>query len=378
MVSSTFSGASPLDVPQSKDKAAAEAPYAWIINPVFDFLLVCGGGPLLLFLLNYLYLGWVVPHDLSSSAQKTLIVLGYLGQHIFADSHNTATYMRIWGSAEDRERFKFHRTWLVYSCIPIFALGLTLPGFTSNLVYLYLVTVFWHYAAQTFGIALIYCYKRGYYLNNTEKEIFRWFILSMSGYVIVRFLSSPDISPKQWFGVDMPFWGPIPQVVVSVAKFLFLMLTASFVGVVLKKYFVDGKLIPIPSLILVITLACLGLARDTASLMMWFYVPPFFHGSQYLAVCLAYYLKERGFPEGVPFSQIGSMLKTWPALRYWGTVVLTGCFFYVGIPHFFRQIGYDYAMVAGLVLGVVNYHHFITDAAIWRLRDPRCRKILLA
>lgn len=356
----------------------SEAPYRWIINPVFDFLLICGGGPLLLFALNFLYLGWIVPHDLDSSAQKLLIVFSYLGQHIFADSHNTATYMRIWGSQEDRERFKFHRTWLVYSCIPIFFLGLTLPGFTNNLVYLYLVTVFWHYAAQTFGISLIYCYKRGYYLNNTEKEIFRWFILSMSAYVIVHFLSSKEISPDVWFGVKMPFWGPMPQVVVSVAKFLFLLMTASFVGVVLKKYFVDGKLIPIPSLLLIITVACLGLARGTANNLMWFYVPAFFHGSQYIAVCLAYYLKERGFPEGVPFSQIGGQLLKWPALKYWGTVVLTGCFFYIGIPHFFRQIGYDYFLVAGLVLGVVNYHHFITDAAIWRLRDPRCRKILLA
>jgi len=42
------------------------------------------------------------------------------------------------------------------------------------------------------------------------------------------------------------------------------------------------------------------------------------------------------------------------------------------------QIGFPFAMMGGLVLACVNYHHFITDAAIWRLKDPRCRKILLA
>ena len=36
-----------------------------------------------------------------------------------------------------------------------------------------------------------------------------------------------------------------------------------------------------------------------ANAMFWFFVPGFFHGSQYLAVCLSYYLKERGMPNGM-------------------------------------------------------------------------------
>ncbi|MEZ4487152.1 MAG: hypothetical protein R3F51_06175 [Cyanobacteriota/Melainabacteria group bacterium] len=357
---------------------AAPGPYPWIINPVFDFIFITGGGVLCLMLINYLFIGWTIPTEFHTPSQMFLITMMFLSQHIFADSHNTATYMRIWGSPDDRERFKFYRTWLVYSCIPIFVLGLLKPDFTSALVYLYLITVFWHYAAQTFGISLIYCYKRGYYLKNWEKEIFRWFILSMSGYVIIRFLTYQTFSPRNFYGVPIPFWGPLPEVLFNAAQFIFYILTFLFIFVVLKKFIMEKKLIPLPSVLLVLTVSCLGLSKDTSNAMMWFYVPGFFHGSQYLAVCLSYYLKEKGMPEGMSTWDIAKVAVTAPGLKYVGTVILTGCFFYVGIPHFFMQLGFDYAMVGGLVLGVVNYHHFITDAAIWRLRDKRCRELLLA
>jgi hypothetical protein len=380
LVSSSINTSSSVpDVPKPQvAQATSKKPYPWIINPVFDFMFITGGGVFLMLALNYFFINWTVPTDPNIPQQMAFLTIIYLTQHLFADSHNTATYMRIWGSKEDRERFKFYRTWLVYSCLPIFVLGLTKPEFTSSLVYLYLITVFWHYAAQAFGISLIYCYKRGYYMTNLEKEVYRWFILSLSGYVIVRFLTLPEFSPRNFYGVPIPFWGPLPYQFFHVARYFAICMAICFGVVVLKKLIKEKKMLPVPAILLISTVAALGLSRDMSNSIMWFYVPGFYHGSQYLAVCIAYYLKERGMPEGMDTWQIGRQMLRWPAFRYIGTVILTGCFFYVGIPHFFSQLGWDYMMVGGLVLGVVNYHHFITDAAIWRLRDKRCREILLA
>ncbi|MDZ4832904.1 MAG: hypothetical protein SGJ27_03810 [Candidatus Melainabacteria bacterium] len=381
MVSSSIAGTGVPDIPKSSSTTAAHAgkPYPWIINPVFDFMFITGGGVLLFMLINIQFLGWTVPVDMNASSMSAfLIITVFLTQHIFADSHNTATYMRIWGSTEDRKRFKFYRTWLVYSCIPIFVLGLTKPEFTSSLVYLYLITVFWHYAQQAFGIALIYCYKRNYIMNNIEKEIFRYFILSMSAYVIVRFLTFQEFSPRNFYGVPIPFWGPLPLVFFNASRWILIGLTIAFIGVLFKKAIMERKFMPIPSILLIATVAALGLSKGSDNSMLWFYVPGFYHGSQYLAVCLSYYLKERGMPEGMDTWKMARETVRWPAVKYVGTVILTGCFFYVGIPHFFMQMGLDFGMVGGLVLGVVNYHHFITDAAIWRLRDNHCRKLLLS
>ena len=367
--------ASGMDSPKS---AASDKPYPWIISPFIDFFFIIGGGALIFFALNYLYLGWVIPTSLNDPASFWLITIGFLSQHLFADSHNSATYLRIWGSAEDQQRFKFHRTWLAYSTIPMFIIGLSIPKMTGVFVYIYLITVYWHYVAQTFGISLIYCYKRGYFMTNMEKEIFRWFMFSMVGWTTIRFLTFRDLSPRNWFGVEIPFWGPLPIVFHHASRFLFFFMAIAFVIMLVRKYFREDKVMPWQSFLLILTVACLGLSKDIANTMFWLYVPGFFHGSQYLAVCLAYYLKERGMPEGMNTWEISKYAMGAPGMKYLGLVILSGVFFYVGIPHFFMQIGYNFSMIGGLVLACVNYHHFITDAAIWRLRDPRCRKILLA
>ena len=345
---------------------------------MFDFIFVYGGGPLLLFAANALFLGWTVPHDISDSSQRIFLVLIFLGQHLFADSHNMATYLRIWGSDEDRQRFRFYRTALVQFSLLLFIAGLAFPAIISGLVYLYFLFVFWHYAAQTFGISLIYCYKRGYYFTNREKEIYRALILTFSTYVIVRFLTFREMSPKIWFGVPMPFWGPLPIEALRLVEVILGLLIFAFIVIVLRKLVYERRLFPFPAILLLATIFCLGFAVGSPNAMIWLYVPAFFHGSQYLAVSLSYHLKEKLLPEGMSAADIWKFVWTPAAARFVGFIVVTGGFFYVVIPTFFAQIGFNYALVAGLVLGVVNFHHFVTDAAIWRLRDPRCRKILLA
>ena len=377
MVSSTISSTSFLATPLTSDRAA---PYPWIINEAFDFFFVFGGSIWILMALNYLFLGWTVPASASVGEpfSRLLMVFILIGQHITADAHNAATYMRIYGSQEDRKRFHFYGKWLALSCIPIFFIGINVSAVASAFVYIYLITVFWHYAAQTFGISLIYCYKQGYLLKSHEREIFRWFVLSMSGVIIVRLLTYREFAPRNFFGVEIPFWGPLPEQIFYGVTAAFIALSVAFAIVIGKKLIFEKKMIPYPAILSISTIALLGFSTGVANTMVWFYVPVFFHGSQYLAVCLSYYIKERNLPEHMAASQIGPLVLSPMGLKYLGTVVLVGAFLYVVIPHVCQSIGYDYALVAGVVLATVNYHHFITDAAIWRLRDPRCRQILLA
>ena len=367
-----------LNTAESTKPIVRERPYRWIIHPAFDLFFVAGGGVFVLALVTWLLHGWSVPVAPSGAASVFLLTLLYLSQHIFADSHTTATYMRLWGSAADRDRFRFYRTWLVYTCVPLFILGMVWPPFTQAIVYAYLITVFWHYAAQAFGISLIYCYKRGYFLSKTEKQIYKWFMLSMAGVVITRILTFPEYRPAFFYGVEMPHWPDLPVPIFAAVTTAFIALSAAFAWVVIRKAVVERRVLPLPAMMLIATVACLGLSSGSTNSIMWFYVPGFFHGSQYLAVSLSYYLKERGLPEGMAPKDIAKVAIGGPGRMYLGTVIVTGFFLYIALPQFFMGLGFSYAMVAGLTLGVANYHHFITDAAIWRLRDPRCREILLA
>ncbi len=350
----------------------------WVVGPVFDLLFVAGGLPIILMAANVFFSGWSLPQPSPlDGMQMSGLLLGVVlvGQHLFANSHNIATYLRIWGSDEDRDRFSFYRTWLVAFFVPLFLWGLYSPEATGAFVYLFLMAVFWHYAAQSYGVALIYCYKRNYFLRPFEKRIMKLWMTSLSAFAILRIASFREFSPSEWYGVPMPFWGPLPPFLFHIATGVLSLSMMAFSLIIAVKYYREKKLFPLPSMMVLLAVVALGLSESGTNAMLWFYIPPFFHGTQYLAICLAYALKERGEAETI---SVGTLLSSPLALRLFATTVLVGALLYVVIPRAFEHFGFNYAMVAGLILAIVNFHHFLTDAAIWRLRDPRCREILLA
>ncbi len=377
MVSSSYAGG--VDQP-SHQGTVEPGRYPWIVNPIVDFLFVYGGLVWICIAINLLILGWAVPTDANAGApmSRALLIAVLLGQHFFADSHTAATYMRIYPGEESRQKFEFFTKYLPLALLPTFFYGLIAPGGAGDLIYLYLLLVFWHYAAQSFGISLIYCYKRGYMFKAWERESYRWFIYTMILFIFARMLTFRQYSPSSFFGVRCPFWGPLPEWVFDISHLAFIVTSVIFTVVLLKKFLREKKLPPHPAILIVSTVALIGFSQGTLNALCWMYGPAFFHGSQYIAVSMAYYLKERGLPEGAPPSAVAALFWKPSTFQYMGLIVLSGVFIYVGIPHFFQQIGYDFALVAAVCLAVFNFHHFATDAAIWRLRDPKQRQILLA
>lgn len=366
---------SALTSPQSPAKL-----YPWIVNRFVDFFFVYGGLVWIFLLVNLLVLGWNVPSNANSGTHfaRALLVAVLLGQHLFADSHTAATYLRIYPGADNRQRFEFFTKYLPLALVPTFFYGLIAPGGAGDLIYLYLLLVFWHYAAQSFGISLIYCYKRGYLLKSWERETFRWFVYTMIIFIFIRMLTFREFSPHAFLGIRCPFWGPLPVWLYQVSQLVFIVVSALFSIMLVRKTLIERKLPPFPSILLIATVALIGFSQGSLNSMCWLYGPAFFHGSQYIAVSMAYYLKERGLPEGAPSTAVTALFWKSSTFEYMGLIVLSGVFIYVGIPHFFQQIGFDFASVAVVCLAVFNFHHFATDAAIWRLRDPNQRRILLA
>jgi hypothetical protein len=376
MTSDTISESSLAHLPNSP----GTAPHPWIVNLYFDFFFIFGGAVWVFLAINYMFLGWAYPQSATSGSgmSRFLAIVLLLGQHFLANSHNAATYMRIYGSDEEFKRFKFFATWLALSCFPLFFLGISVPSFGGAMVYIYLITVFWHYTAQTFGISLIYCYKQGYILKKYEKETFRWLMLVSSLYVAVRTLTYRKFSPQNFFGVQCPFWGPLPDWLFHGLGKASIFLIIVCLLIILKKSIKEKMFIPFPVIMAASTIALICISTGRANALIWFYVPIFFHGTQYLAVCLAHHIKENNLPKWQTTANVGSLFLQTDSLKYLGLVALIGAFLYVVIPSIFQQLGFDYALVGGVVLAVVNYHHFITDAAIWKLNDAKTRQLLLA
>jgi hypothetical protein len=386
LVSSTFpiDGQSEPLQPSAPAAVAIDVGSRWVVNPTFDALFVFGGALWILFAIQIFFFHFDNPDakapGMAGAIAYALSVTFFIGNYLFADSHTIATYMRIYSTKENRQRFKLYAYYLPWCSVVLFSLCLLYPQAAGLCVYIHMMWVFQHYVGQTFGISLIYCYKRKYFLKPYEREIYRWFMHSLSFFVITRILCFREYSPLHFFGIRLPFFG-LPPVLNDVGRVVFIAMSIAFVTVVLNKCLRDRQLIPIPTLCLIVTILAIGASTGLANSLIWLYGPPFFHGSQYLAVSLGFYLKEKGLSEG-RINEVGKhLLKEFvsPAgLRYWAMVIMAGIALYVGIPHVLQAYGFEMVMVATIIQACVNFHHFVTDAAVWRLRDPVSRKVLIA
>ncbi len=249
MVSSTF----PLDGQSEPVKPAAPAAVAtdvgsrWVVNPAFDTLFVFGGALWLLFAVQIFCFHFDNPDPkapgMAGQMAYALSVIFYIGNYLFADSHTIATYMRIYSTAENRQRFKLYAYYLPWCSAVLFALCLGFPQAAGLCVYIHMMWVFQHYVGQTFGISLIYCYKRKYFFKNYERETYRWFMHSLSFFIITRILCYREFSPLNFFGIRLPFFA-VPGIVNDVAKVIFVAMSIAFVSVVVIKYIRDKQLDP--------------------------------------------------------------------------------------------------------------------------------------
>lgn len=350
--------------------AAAEPRSRWILNGWLDLAFVCGGLPWLLAATNAF-----AQHAAWARVTAALSVSTVALTTVFGNPHTMATLIRIYWTAEARERFRVYARTLVVPCLALCAVGFAFEGVVPLMLLGYLVWVIQHYSSQCYGITLIYCYKRGYPLGATHKQLVRLLYQATAAVAIVRRFTWPDWGVRVFLGYAVPSW-TLPMPFLWAANALFAVTLAANVVVTVKTARDTGRTPPLPALVLTGSTLAFLLMSGWFSGLLALYVPAVFHGSQYLAVAASYHLKDGAAPP--------SHAGMWAALRsstgafYVLLVILGGAFIYVGMPRILEEMGLKFATAMASIFAVVNFHHFLTDRAIWRLRDPRTREILLA
>ena len=350
-------------------------PYPWMLNPWIDILFCCGGLLWILFSINYCNnFIKVVP-----GSETFLPMTAAIINHVFSNSHTAATLTRIYQNEESINRFFLYSKPLaiIFGILAIYSFYNT--WIIPIMLKIYILWVIHHYTSQTYGIALIYCYKRGYILNGFEKRIF-WLLMMFTAYTgILRQVTDKN---QMYLGFsmyyDVPFWGPVPKEILMSAEVICRVLIVAFCIIIVRKFFIEKKFFPLPALLLTATGILIILLSGNESIILWFYVPALFHGSQYIVVTTSYYLKEKGLPNNLRTSQIASLLKESIGIHYLGLLIMSGFFIYTGLPTILSQLGIEYKAAFTTIFAVFNFHHFLTDREIWRLRDPNIRQILLA
>jgi hypothetical protein len=322
------------------------------VSPAFD-LLVIGGG---LSLVMTAALAGGLRLDTSWIALPVLILL-------CNSAHFAASTVRLYARPGIFERSPFLTMGLPLVAVLVVTAGAAFPGdLGRHLQALYLTWSPYHYAAQAYGLALMYSYRTGFDPTPEDKRWVRAACLAPFLFVVTNgqgagldwvlpssVLANPAVAQaRQWLGhllyaatLALPF-----------AAFLWLRRR-------------EGGGLPLISLTTIFANGVWWTFLVFREAFVWATV---FHGLQYMAIVSIFFVRDRAQATRGTAAE-----RPWwtHALLFYGACLVLGYLLFQVWPQGYVAAGFGYAESVLIVTAIINIHHFIVDAYIWRLRkDP--------
>jgi hypothetical protein len=334
--------------------------FAWpfgrtFVSPVFDLALI-GGGLSLLF--------GVVLHASGlrfGMADLSLVML--FGNF----AHFASSTVRLYSKPDALRTLPRTLTlWLPIAVLLLFTGVLLHAGWLVR--YIFAVFVIWspyHYSAQTYGLAMMYAYRSDCALTDAQKRAVWWACLVPFLWSLLR----PDAGVAPILhGLGFRSVPTFEQVRWSTSLLLSALSLLTPVVVILRLKARAGVTLPLMSVMIVMTNAIWWTFFNYINAMWWAAV---FYGVQYLAIVTIFHVKERVRAEG---NRLGVVSH---AAIFYGGCVIVAYVLFVLWPDTYVWAGFDPALTPQLTVAVINIHHFIVDAYIWRLRrDPNYRTVV--
>jgi hypothetical protein len=351
-----------------------ERPYPWIVHPAADLLFCCGLFPVLVY---FLFLAGY-RSDPANPVGLVLWALTIIGIHCFQDAHGVASWHRILTHKPTMQSAKRYFIVITVIAALLFLPLLTNNWLLTNCMRLYLLIGLQHWLMQSFGVTLIYCYKRGYILKDGERKVVYLLFQSLAWYSWARFFTVPAYGSLYLNGFTLPFLGPLPVWVMNDALGVFQAIFVIFAVMVIRKYLREKKVIPLPALILIATTIWVYTLTDSWFNLLTFFIGAFYHGSQSWCITTAFHCKAHGLENGITNKTIW---KVFFRKSTWGYLFLLFVFselLYTVAPRLLTHCGISLSVAFATIAVVFSTHHFMCDAAIWKLRDPAMRKLLIS
>ena len=327
------------------------------VHPSFDYLLI-GGGLSLLFTAAIL----LVPN------RDNLVGWGVLPYVLLLSTtaHFAASTVRLYSKPGTREALPF-----LTMGFPLVSLGvLTLAiAFAANLgthlQSLYLTWSPYHYAAQAYGLAVMYSHRSGCHLKLGDKRWLRWIAMLPFFY---NFMSADGVGLR-WLaraaGIEL---GGIADALQTIGWILTALAIAGplyFVWRVRQRY--DH---PLP-LISLLSVVANGVWFFVLAPLQAFVFATIFHGIQYMAIVIIFHVRDQmGRPEnrrGIGFHVV----------TFYAMCLALGYALFSALPQAYIFAGFGRVESVLLVVAAINIHHFIVDAYIWKLeRDQGNRRVV--
>lgn len=317
------------------------------VHPLFDYLVIGGGLSLVLtaFVLADPARGTIVDH----SALPYFMLLSN-------SAHFAGSTVRLYTKPGTYQALPFLTMAFPLVILALLTACLFLAGSVGpHLQALYLTWSPYHYAAQAYGLAVVYAYRSGCQLLPGDKRLLWWASLLPFFYAFVGdqgsglhwLLPADVLANPQFDAAHLLLIRTLPFVGFAAALLLFAKVAGS----------ASGPLPMISVLMLVANAAWWCLLPQQA--FVWATI---FHGLQYLAIVTIFHVRDQ---LARPDNRRGRL---YHIASFYGASLLLGYGLFSCLPWGFVTAGFGMVESIALVVAAINIHHFIVDAYIWRLK----------
>lgn len=301
----------------------------------------------------------------------------FVGSLIVNYPHYAATYHRVYRRWDDMKQYPFETIWT-----PLFLIAMAFVSFQSPAAapwYClgYLMFSGYHYSGQTYGIALIFAGKSGVRLASWEKWILLIPIYAVYLYpVLLGNMGNSDVSQyggdKAFYGLTLPNLSA-PEPLPSITWWAFHLGIIAYAALTINQI---RKKQPFPMIVHLVFLSHITwfytIAQSSKYFMMMI---PFFHCLQYLVITAYFHYRHSEIP---PELNAMGFVRTPHFGRYYLWLIIVGAIMFVPTPYIIEGMGWAKLNVAtAIVVSFINMHHFVLDAAIWKLRKPEIGQPLM-
>jgi len=328
------------------------------INPLFDYLLI-GGGLSLLFGI-FLYLGRQAQGAGFLAVTPAVFIL------LSNSAHFAASTVRLYTKPGVYRALPFITMGFPLITLAVLTLSLSFPAHIGRHINsLYLTWSPYHYAAQAFGLAVMYCYRSGCNLSITDKRLMRAVCMAPFLFAFMRGSNSGlgwFITPEM--AASVPGLKFLIYVLAKILAWLSFLLP---VVLFIRMRASSGVTMPAISMLLMLTNGIWWIMFSYVDAFVWATV---FHGIQYIAITTIFHVKDHT-------TEPGNWIPWWGhTLWFYGVCLLLGYLLFNVLPWGYNRLGYELSESMLLCAAIINLHHFIVDGYIWKQRKDPNYKII--
>lgn len=331
----------------------------WIRNAQFDMMFIVG------LLALSVITGLVILWEPSLFYPILVIDLWFLGYH-----HVISTFTR---TCFDKESFQEHK-FLMVGLLPIVifvTLGIVWLFGLWTVVTVYFYWQWWHYTRQSWGISRAY---RG----KDREAIYEdgWLDQAIFYAIPIFGIISRSAEQHPTF-IGMELWSfPVPPVVAEFSGYVAMALLVYWCLARIRAAAL-GKLATIHTLYMATHFAIFYLGYiATSDITLGWLMINIWHNAQYILFVWMY--NNKRFSNGIdPNAKILSYISQ--NGRMW--LYMLTCIAVTGVIYWGVLRTLDWLFFAGLsativLYQIVNFHHYLIDTKIWKLRKPKLQKTL--